>query len=72
MVLPSTTGLPSTLPLTPSPVADSNSAAFESAIPRRRASATMASASGCSLPWSRLAATRSTSSSLNPPCPRAR
>ena len=33
-----------------------------------RASATMASASGCSLPWSRLAASRSTSASAKPVC----
>ncbi len=32
----------------------------------------MAAASGCSLPWSRLAAKRSTSSSLKPALPTAR
>ena len=48
------------------PLADSKSAAFDSARLRRFASATIASASGCSLPCSRLAARRSTSSSTNP------
>jgi hypothetical protein len=57
---------PSTIPRTPMPVVELNSSAFESASPRRRASATMASASGCSLPASRLAAMRSTSSSAYP------
>ena len=40
--------------------------------PRARAAATIASASGCSLPWSRLAARRSTSSSSKPPTATAR
>ncbi len=65
-VLPTATGLPSTCPRTPMPVDDSKSLAALSAMVRRRASATMASANGCSEPWSRLAASRSTSSSLQP------
>jgi len=45
------------------PLADSKSSTVAKAISRRRASATMAAASGCSLPWSSAAARRSTSSS---------
>jgi hypothetical protein len=65
-VLPSASFLPATLPCTPMPVLDSNPSALSSTSPRSRAAFTMASANGCSLPWSRLAARRSTSFSANP------
>ncbi len=57
---------PSTVPTTPLPVGLSKSAAFASARPRFSASSTMATASGCSLPRSRLAANRRSSSSVTP------
>ncbi len=65
-VLPSASAWPSTWPRTPMPLEDSKSCAGASAMPRSRASATMACASGCSLPASRLAASRSASFSSNP------
>ncbi|MNN50631.1 hypothetical protein D3C81_1652270 [compost metagenome] len=55
-VLPSSSCLPSTAPCTPMPVRESKSSTLASGIPRARASATIAAANGCSLPWSRLAA----------------
>lgn len=54
--------LPPTVPRTPMPVLDSKPSALSSVSLRSRAAVTMACASGCSLPWSRLAASRSTSS----------
>jgi hypothetical protein len=57
---------PSTVPRTPIPLADSNEAGVEKGSSRWRASATMACANGCSLPWSMLAAQRSTASSVKP------
>lgn len=65
-VLPMAAALPSTVPRTPMPVADSKSLASANASPRRCASATIAAASGCSLPASRLAASRN-SASASPP-----
>ena len=65
-VLPNASFLPATTPFTPIPDAESNCSALSSARLRARAAVTMAAASGCSLPWSRLAARRSTSSSLIP------
>ena len=54
------------MPRTPIPVADSKLSGVSNCNRRSRAARTMASASGCSLPWSRLAARRSTSSSVVP------
>ena len=49
-VLPIASEAPPTLPRTPMPVADSKPSGVSSGSSRRRASATIASASGCSLP----------------------
>ena len=65
--LPSAAGRPSTRPTTPLPVRDSNASGDASAIPRAPAPSTMAAASGCSLPRSSEAATRSRSASFQPP-----
>ncbi len=65
-VLPSAKVRPAIRPRTPMPEAESNCSAASSASPCWRAAATMAAASGCSLPWSRLAARRSTSASRQP------
>ena len=67
--LPSSSARPSTVPRTPDPVTESKSCGFESTRVRWRASATMDSASGCSLPWSRLAARRRTSAASLPAAP---
>ena len=65
-VLPSARRCPATRPRTPIPLDDSNLSGFMSARPRLSASATIACASGCSLPWSMLAAIVNTCSSVNP------
>ena len=54
------------------PDAESNCSALSNASLRVRAAVTIAAASGCSLPWSRLAARRKTSSSLKPGMATAR
>ena len=54
------------------PEAESNCSGLSSARPLSRAAATIAAASGCSLPWSRLAARRNTSSSVHPSVAMAR
>ena len=64
--LPTATRLPSTVPITPLPVSERKSAAAASVSPRSSAPLTMAAASGCSLPRSRLATRRSSSSSSMP------
>ena len=64
--LPSASRFPSTTPCTPLPVADSNCAGFDNVRPFSRAAATIAAANGCSLPWSRLAASCSTSFAAKP------
>ena len=61
--MPSATACPSTRPVTPFPGTERNASASASGSPRRMASATMAAASGCSEPFSRLAAKRRTSGS---------
>lgn len=71
-VLPSASFRPSTPPLTPMPLLDSKPSGVSSTSWRSRAARTMASASGCSLPWSRLAARRSTSSTVKPGAGTAR
>ena len=58
--LPSATAWPSTVPVTPLPLIAWKSAGFEQVHASRRGPATIAPASGCSLPCSRLAASRST------------
>ena len=63
-VLPSTRCFPSTMPRTPIPLPDSKSSGLISSRPLARAALTMASAKGCSLPWSKLAARRRTSSAV--------
>ena len=63
LAFPSATRRPSTRPVTPCPGSTRKSAASSSASPRSRAAATMAPASGCSLPRSRLAARRRSSAS---------
>ena len=66
--LPSATRRPSTCPSTPLPVTDSKLAhARGSATPASRAPATIAAASGCSLPRSRLAASREQLLLVEPP-----
>jgi len=72
VVLPKARDLPSTTPFTPMPDAESNCSAFARAHLRCRAALTTAAAKGCSLPWSRLAARRNTSSSEKPLLPTAR
>ena len=64
--LPSTTVLPSTLPVAPLPVGESKSSTLPRSRLRSLAARTMASASGCSLARSTLAASRSSSASSNP------
>ena len=64
--LPSATVWPSTVPMTPLPVIERKSCASESVMPPLVRPATMAAASGCSLPRSRLAARRSSSVSSCP------
>ena len=66
LALPRATDWPSTTPLTPMPVTASKSVASARDTPRSSAPATMASASGCSEPRSRLAARRNTSASSCP------
>ena len=61
--MPTATLRPPTSPSTPSPGRYPNRAAASGSIPRPRAPARMAAASGCSLPRSRPAARRSSSSS---------
>ena len=63
---PTSTSLPSILPRMPRPVRDSKFAAALSFRPRSRAAATIAAPSGCSLPCSRLATSRISSSSCCP------
>jgi len=65
-VLPSATARPPTVPRTPMPLLDSKASGLSSESPRSTAARTIAAASGCSLPWSMLAARRSTSSSAWP------
>ena len=64
--LPSATVRPSTVPTTPLPVSERNSVASDRVKPCPRAPSTIAPASGCSLPRSRLAARRRSSASLSP------
>ena len=64
--MPIATEWPSTLPVTPLPVSDSKLSAVESARPRSSAPSAIAAASGCSLPRSRLAVSRSNSASSCP------
>ena len=64
--LPSRTVLPSTLPATPLPVGESNSSTLPKSRLRSLAARMIASASGCSLARSTLAARRRISSSRNP------
>ncbi len=59
--MPSTTLRPSTVPSAPLPVGESKSVTGAVAMPRSSAAATIATASGCSLARSTLAARRSTS-----------
>ena len=65
-VLPSASCCEPTTPCTPMPDSESNCSGLSSTSPCCFAAATMAAASGCSLPWSRLAASRSTSSASGP------
>ncbi|OPY59773.1 MAG: hypothetical protein A4E57_04666 [Syntrophorhabdaceae bacterium PtaU1.Bin034] len=58
--------LPSTFPVTPFPVKDSNASTPGTSKPRSRALFTMAAARGCSLPCSTLAPMLRTSSLVNP------
>ena len=71
-VLPNASDCAPTTPCTPMPDSESNCSGLFSTNPCCFAAATMAAASGCSLPWSRLAARRNTSLSENPPKPSAR
>ena len=63
---PSATARPSMRPVTPWPVTDLKSSAVARVSSRSSAPATIAAASGCSLPRSRLAASRKTSASVKP------
>src|SRR5579875_1948224 len=65
--LPTATLTCSTTPITPLPVRDSNSRAGSSRKPLSIAPATIAAASGCSLPRSRLALSRRSSFASKPP-----
>ena len=65
-VLPKANWRSPTWPRTPIPEPDSKLSGVSRGRPRSCAAFTIASASGCSLPWSRLAAKRNTSDSSKP------
>ena len=64
--MPSASRLPSTMPMTPLPAGESKPRTCASSSLRSAAAATIAAASGCSLPRSTLAASRSTCASSKP------
>ena len=66
LALPSASRLPSTMPMTPLPAGASNPCTGEKSSLRSAAAATIAAASGCSLPRSTLAASWRTSVSSKP------